>query len=320
MADYPSLVKSWQWNVNQLLKPTGVANTDAQNLMWALYQSLITFATNHWTVVSSANFSSASSLVWNSNGNAHSWIVLQQTGILSTFQLLITLTGTSNWNITVYYSPVTGFSGGNSTTDPAIPADAVQLINNAAWGVCTTDVQYKLHAMQSSDGSITRVLICTYLNSNSGGVTTGFLSLELPQNPVTGWTNPVHGMWLGSSSTTQMLTLGNLYQTASGNGRATSNFTLFWTGENTNGSLITSLVSAPNDLNQEWLFEPIGLFSNTTGSRGRHGALYDIWWGTWNTSFTGFANGAPYQGASANAFAQFGCVIFPWNGTTPQAS
>lgn len=319
MADYPSLVKTWQFNVNQLLRATGTNVTDAQNLLWQLYQSLITFGSNPWTVVSSANFGSAAALTWAANGNAHSWIVLKQTGVLSNFQLLITCTGTSNWNITVWYSPVTGFTGGNSTTDPTVPADGVQLIANSSWGIFTSgSVQYKLHAMMSTDGAITRVLICSYGSANTGGVCCGFLDIEVPAGAVTGWTNPVHGLWLGSTSNTMVTTTSNLYSTANGQGRATSNFSLFWTGENFNGTLLGAAYSAPNDLNQEWILHPIGLFSNTVGSKGRHGALTDIWWGTWNSSFIAFQNGVPYNGAAAYAFAQFGAIIVPWNGTIPQ--
>ena len=319
MADYPSLVKSWQFNVNQLLRATGTPGTNSQNLMFALYTSLTTFGSNPWTVVSSNAFGSAGALTWATNGNAHSWVILKQTGIASNFQVLISLNSASNWNISVWFSPSVGFTGGTSTNDPTLPTDVVQVINSNAWGVNTSDAQYRLHALESTDGAVTRVLICSYGGSTVGGICTGFLNLEVPQTPVTGWTTPAHVLWLGSSSLVQQTTQGLLYQAANGFGRAASNFTVFWTGENFNGTLVGAAYSAPNDLNGEWVLHPIGLFSNTVGRKGRHGALFDIWWGTWNTSFAAFTNGAPFNGATAYSFAQFGAIVIPWNGTVPLA-
>lgn len=317
MADYPTLVKSYQYNVNQFLRATGTLLTDNQNLLFALYTSLTTFGSNPWTVVSSSGFGSAGAITWATNGSTHSWVVLKQAAIASNFQVLISCSNGNTTLLNVWFSPVTGFTGGTSTNDPTIPGDATQVLTNAAWGANTGDQQYRLHVLESTDGTVTRALICMYGGTSSGGICTGFLNLELPQTPVTGWTNPAHVLWTGSSSGNQVTTLSILYQTATGFGRATNNFTLFWTGENINGTLVSAAFSAPNDLNQEWVLQPIGLFSNTVGSRGRHGSLFDIWWGTWTSGFLAFSNGFPYNGATAYSFAQFGAIVLPWNGTVP---
>jgi hypothetical protein len=57
MADYPTLVQTWQYNVNQLLVATGSQAADAQRLMLALVNSFIGSPgfLNSWTVVQSSN-------------------------------------------------------------------------------------------------------------------------------------------------------------------------------------------------------------------------------------------------------------------------
>jgi len=114
---------------------------------------------------------------------------------------------------------------------------------------------------------------------------------------VTGWTNPSHVLWLGSAVLGQVTTQTNLYATASGFSRATNNFTLFWTGRTSTGRSSGRHTALPTTQRRVGA-SPIGLFSNTVGSKGRHGSLFDIWWGTWTSSFQVFSNGAPYNGAA----------------------
>jgi len=63
----------------------------------------------------------------------------------------------------------------------------------------------------------------------------------------------------------------------------------------------------------EWPIMPIGLLSTTGMHRGRKGALYDIWWGS-----TAAGSGNTYPEDGSNQFVQFGHLIFPWNGSTPE--
>jgi hypothetical protein len=268
----------------------------------------------------SGQTTSATYLTWAAGGTAHSWIVLEQTGIGTNFQILFACSNANSYELNFWFSPSVGFSGGTTTADPTA-TDSVQLYGtNFAWGVqSSANIQYKIHVMMSTDGACTRMLICQYGGTNTGPICTGYLSVEAPKNPVSGWTpSPAHVMWLGSNGTTQQLTYGNLYNAFNGYARATSNFTLEWTGENQNGTLLVSDLSAPNDLNGEWLMQPIGLYSNTVGSKGRHGELFDIWWGVGNSAYTPFAFGQGYNNASTWGFVQIGAVIFPWNNVVAQ--
>jgi hypothetical protein len=393
MADFPQLVKTWQFNVNQLLVETNAQLTDARFMLWALIDSLLGFTSNPWTISSSNNMvnttvasgsnnvnintftgsgvlnvqstsgaaSSGSVLipslkaiisytgisggnqftgctttygsgvlqtsqvvhtapVWASSGTAHSWIVLSQTGISSSFQLLIACSsGTTSYDLNVWFSPSIGFSGGSTTVDPTA-SDSTPILTNGNWGVQSSAYQYKLHAMQSTDGTCTRVLITQYQAGSSGCVCSGFLSIENAENPVPGWTYPVHVMWLGSTSS-PVLTVNTLYQNFNAYSRATANFTLIWTGENINGTFLPTFFLAPNDLSGEWMCMPIGLWSSTVGSRGRHGSLYDIWWGINDNAYPiAGPQGVPFIGANGNTFVQVGALVFPWNSTTMQLS
>jgi hypothetical protein len=92
--------------------------------------------------------------------------------------------------------------------------------------------------------------------------------------------------------------------------------TLNWTGEAVANNLVPVAYYAQNDLNGQNSFSPIGLFSLTPSNKGRHGSLFDIWWGPGQYSAT--AAGIQYPGAINNAFTQFGPIVVPWNGTLVQ--
>lgn len=320
MSDYPSLTKSYQYNVNQAIVNNGPALSTSQNMIWAIYQALIGFTLFPWTVVSSNNFGSAAALVANSNGSAHSWIVLKQVGVSANFQILITLTG--NFTISVLMSPSVGFTGGTTLLDPTA-SDSVPILTGANFGTAgglSFTQPYKLHVMQSTDGAVTRGFITAASGSSGVSVCLGFFSFEQPQNPVTGWTNPCVGTWVASTSA-DILTGNALNTTASAQGRGVSTMALFWTGEASNNVLVNKVLAVPNDLNQEWPQLPVGLFSTTASNRGRHGSLYDVWWGAYN-----LPTGTQYVGTVASVasqpygFAQFGTIVVPWNGTLLQVA
>jgi hypothetical protein len=256
--------------------------------------------------------------VWAAGGTAHSWIVLGQTGISTTFQLLIACSVGSNYELNVSFSPLLGFSGGTTTADPTA-YDAVPILPASYWGNNPNNTyQYRLHVMQSTDGACTRVLICDYDGVGIGGTCCGYMSIELAENPVPGWTYPIHATWIATAGNTSALTYNSLFQTYNAVSRATANFTMIWTAESTNGTHLASMYLAPNDLSGEWMCMPIGLWSNTIGSKGRHGSLYDMWWGPGGS--IGASNFEPTSllyGANGNTFAQIGCVVVPWPNATP---
>src|SRR5512146_2064622 len=96
----PTKTKTWQFKVNQATKYQGTFAATFQAVMFALKQSLITFALQPWTVVGSSDgatagldavdrWSAANKLVQAADASAHSWIVLKQTGVAANFQVCI---------------------------------------------------------------------------------------------------------------------------------------------------------------------------------------------------------------------------------------
>jgi hypothetical protein len=245
-------------------------------------------------------------------------IVLKQTGVSANFQVLIDLDSNNDFFATITMSPNAGFGVGTTTTAPTA-ADGVPLFAGpAAWGVDSgVSIQYKLHFMQSTDGACSRAFICRYSNGVAGGVVSAYIAFEVPQNPVTGWTNPCIGQWIGTSGAGQQLNYTNTFNSAFVVGRGVSNMTMFLTGETATGNhaLIADDYYSQNDFNGELLLMPLGLYSATAANRGRHGQLFDIWWGP--GQFQAMPN-IQFPGAADRAFTQFGVLVVPWNGTTCQ--
>jgi hypothetical protein len=75
-------------------------------------------------------------------------------------------------------------------------------------------------------------------------------------------------------------------------------------------NLLTNGLQVPNDLTGEYSLCPIGVVSNTSPYRGRHGDLSDLWFGVSNMPI-----GTTYPSDGSAQFAQHGCFVTPWNGS-----
>ena len=329
-ATYPTLDLTWQQLVISNAAQ-GTALACSQALLLAIVNALIGFATQPHQVRGSSNstsaallaqsaagpgtnyWSSSTNLVWAANSVAHSWIVLRQTGWGNgTYpEILISCVAGSS-GLTIRVSPSAGFTGGSATTDPTA-TDSQVLSAGALWGVTGSNQAYVAYVWQDTTGKCTRVAVGT------STAMSGYFSWETAKNPVSGWTNPVYFGFLGNNASSSELTSLILfhaigpYQTVQGGNLLDT----WWSGEaaSTFGLLTASLL-APDDLSGSYPALPIGIFvapAGTGGStfdRGRHGMIYDLWWGTNGVTFA-----TPYAGAGAHAFIQFGELIFPNNGT-----
>jgi hypothetical protein len=338
MPDYPALTKSWHFNVNQVLPAQGTALACDQLVLFTIVQSLTTLGPHPWQVRGSSNAISASllplgaagpgtgwastaDLVWSAAG-AHSWIVLRQTGLGGAHsEILISLRVNSDQQIYVNWSQAAGFTGGSTTVDPTA-TDGWQVTNtsglpNLGMGVDGTNRKYIVHVMMSDDGAVSRVFVMF------NNACTGYWNFEVLQNPVSGWTIPAIVGVIGTNSGVNQLGQNLFYNNASGdygvgNGPSYPVMQFFWSGEGVSSGLVllTTVQTFANDLSGEWVMLPIGMWTqNVSYLRGRHGMLYDIWWGS-----TGLPFGQTYAGAAPQAYAQFGDMIFPWNGTVPVTS
>lgn len=319
----PTKVKTWQYSVNNLntVVPGDTIVTVNQRLLFGIKTALISMATNPWTVVSSSDgvtagagdkWLTSANLNWNSAGSAHSWIVLKQTGVAANYQIMLGCTAgtsTTTYNMSIAVSPSAGFTGSSITADPTA-TDQINLASGALWANGNTIANSVYHVMQSTDGQITRVLITAH------GFLSGFWNFERPFNPATGWSNPCIQLLSATGTiTSNAATYTLLNGTANSLFRHVStNYSAYLTSEgfiNTHSG--GQLSVAPNDLDHEFSFWPIGIMSTTSGARGRHGGLTDLYWGLPGTHPTG----TTFPHTLAHTWAQFSHLIFPWNGTRP---
>jgi hypothetical protein len=285
------------------------ATTPSGSTMWAVrYSCNSTTAGTAGDLVD--RWSSASDLVWNNAGIAHSWMVLRSTALGTAVELLISCEGStaSGHLLTVYLSPSANFSGGSTTARPTA-TDEQALLNNAAWGASAqADASLKMTTIKSTDGESWALLI------HKGGITVTFVLIQKAVAHDSTWTNPVIGLMLGN--TTEVITVNNLNTTASVKAYGASSMTMFMTMPFANSASCISQQTTPASLSSAWNFNGITLVSYTAANVNTTGAPLNIWW-TSTTNPTG--SGFPNTG-TANQFWQSGCLAFPGCQTALQVS
>lgn len=328
----PTPEKTWQFDVNNAVGGSGAALTDYQIAMMNMVKAMVEMPLNPWVVMGSSDSSTAAmdgnnrwapggvwdrtKLVWASGTTAHSWIVLRQVGIFALNEICIDL----NYSNTAAYSALvvwgfSGFTGGGITARPTATTSINLLAGTWLYGTNGVFGAY-VHAMQSSDGECTRLVIM------KDDVPCSFWLFDKPKNPVSGWTDPAVAMTLSNGGSSAM-TIPWLNDTARLTGRiGTTQTTFYCTGEGFTSSLVYENTSflRPNQISGEVTMFPIGLVSETTGVKGRHGELFDIWWGP-----PGVASGSPdgtWPDDSTKQFWSPDALVLPWNGlvttgTTP---
>lgn len=299
----PTKEKTWLFDVN-------VSRTGPTAAMVGFKDSMKAFSSNPWTVWGSSQGTNFG----NNDGNdrwgtpvINNWIVLKQPAIATNFQLCIQYTSSINleWATTLSFA---GFNTNGTATSRPTASDE--------FTYTTTQDQLRpypngaaiSHIMQSSDGLCLRWMRC----ASSKAVCIHFL--ERVKNPVSGLTGAVIAGRLASGTSAEIYTYANwndnaqvyLTQGTSGSG-------VYMTSEGWNASTLGEQITFPDDDTAEYPLSNIHLACATLGARGaRKGSLYDLWWGS-----TAAATGDTYPGDGSAAFAQFGHLIFPWNGTTP---
>jgi len=307
----PTLEKTWQFNVNQSTTTSGVLLTDCRNAMLKIKQSLTGF-TSGWTVVSSSNSVTASAadnwgstitnLVWNPAGTAHSWIVLQQTGVngSGTTQICIDLAVPSSaltYEFSYAFSPSAGFTGGSTTARPT--ATDEYALTNQIW-FPSSAASSVVHCMQSSTGDCTRVFVL------SGGICYGSMIIDTmySDSPITYKgvfsyiSNPTYSNLFVGSVIFQGIFGAIKYGAYVGVEGFYTN-----TLPSENGGAISDFTSG-------YPICPISLHSQTTSAKGRAGRLSDIYLGS-----TSAITGIGYPNTGTNQFVQIAGYVLPWNGS-----
>lgn len=327
----PTVEKTWQYNVNTLCGGLGTSLACSQDALFKIKQALIGFGTLPWTVWGSCDGTGGAGsfgnndsvdrwidygdIIWSTSTSPRSWIVLKQSGLgTNTSICLYPWTSGQSWIIDIVLFPTGCLSNGTANSRPTA-TNEVSLLNPSGtgnWGVLNGIWSGRIHAMQSTDGKVTRIIICR------GNYTTGFTTIESVKDPVSPWTVPVIGASHGvdtSPATVSVSTYTNFYHLSTHCfGRLESvNAGFYMSSEGFNAGAIGEYSSVVDDDTAEWPICPVILSSATPGARGfAKGILTDIWWGS-----TTPANGDCYPNDGSKQLAQFGTLIVPWNGTTP---
>jgi hypothetical protein len=330
----PTLDKTWSDTnklVNQLIAGSGTVLTDHRAVLLAVKESLIGFTDFPLAVEASSDSSAADAtdrwdaigkLVWAAGGAAHSWIQLSQAA--TGMELVIDCTpldsGVQGPRLTIVMSPSAGFTGGSTTARPTA-TDEIVLLNGAQWlGTSAASPSFSavVHAIQSDDGEAARVLV------HIANVPVFFMSLELAQDPLAGWTAPnVLGWCLGATSPSDsVLTYGKLYSVPIVRARVNDvSISGYLATESYAGEPAGARVIVPGDVSELWPFYSMAVVSETapvreprlTGVTPGERGIWDIW-------FMSATKGIPadtFPDDGTTAFAQFGVVAMPWKASTP---
>ena len=315
-------LKTWQILSNQA---TTAATAIASNRDWifSVKQALIGLASAPWAVrgssssVAAANvgdgvdrWASTANLVWANAGSAHSWIVLRQTGMGATYELLISCESASATGAIMHISySLAGFTGGTTTAKPTATDETV-LVNGAAWGTSGSN-SIKWHLLAPTDGHCLRIF------SYVGGTILNAFLLERPTDTTTGWTTPNFGYAAQiATAVAQTTVVGNGYVFRARINAVNASVVLLSLGTSSgNLGTETAWSNLANEVSTEWPVSALVMASNTVGARGVHGRLQDMWVGPVNTT-----NGDTYPSGTSRQYAQFGGFIVPWDGSVPTFS
>lgn len=325
----PTLLKSWQFNVNQQVGSWSTALAANQSAMQAIKLSLKGFPLRPWTVWGSCDghastpsfgngdgadywVSPATDILWAASGN-HSWIVLRQAGLSSKAAICVDLLSANTYQATIVLSPSAGFglaNGGLNGTASARPTatDELLLLSAGSWGGYNGAYTWRLHAMQSTRGECTRIAMMR------GGASVGLWMFDTVKNPISVWTTPAVGLVVGSQALNEAATYANLSSAQPVKGRMAGDACSFYmTYEAYASTIIPSSRTSPDDDTGEWPIFPVGLIQGGSPKhRGRKGELFDFWWAP---DWTGSADTYPDNGT--NVLIQHGDVVLPWDGSVP---
>lgn len=312
----PTLEKTWQFNVNQVLATSGVAETDHINMWFLIKQTLTGFSTNPWTVVRSCDSTTVdASDLWLTSANvvpgtsSHSWIVFQQSAIGGTggpFQLLVDLNNNSGVGYgNVYVSHGAGFTGGSVSTR-ATATDEVAIVANAA--IISPNIARNLivSCQMSSTGDSTRVLVF-----GSGVCLLMYLFETVSDSLLT-----YKGLSFGTTGSVIPTAASHVASTSnSWSGKRTNNYTASLGTEVYGGSttVVAANGGAISDISGAYAIAPLSAHSESVGSKGRVGRIADMWLGS-----ASIPTGSTYPASPDDKeFLQINQFIFPWDGTNP---
>lgn len=326
----PTLVKDWQFDVNNRGGISTSSTQDFAKTMFAIKEALTNFGLNPMTVSRSSNASVATAgdnwatyddVNWDL-GN-HSWIVLKApAGCPVPYEICIAMDDSAWWQTSyIGFSMTGGFNAGAGGTDGTISArptalDQVQVhaINWGWAGGQSAAHSSMVHGLMSEDGHT--MMLIVYINR----IPVIVIRHDIIQNPVTGYgIGAGAGMhfWLrfGNSTTTNILSFAESAGSAwkySLDDVVGLNGSVYFSYESISNTEIAcgQFFHGPDAWTGKWPFYPIGVW--TAGTKlGRVGTITDMWY---SSAAAGQGDVYPDVG-SLYQFATVGNLIIPWNGS-----
>ena len=263
----------------------------------------------------------------------HAWIVLVNTDL--DLELLLDLRNDANndgGKLGCYISRPTatssgGFSGGTLSVRPTATDEQVVMseTNGNGWG---TGVNFSgglamvWNVWVSDDGECTRVIIL------ANNIPIGFWMFDKVKNPVTD--GDVLCAIEGNGGTTSTNTTISRYYDAPSfvtmshiEGGAptfrditeTEGFNVYLTQETFGSQPCSQQFNTANDIDGSYGLFPMGCASLDNRFKGRHGEVFDFWYG-----LDILVTGDTYPAAGSRLFCQFGDMVFSWDGSVPVLS
>lgn len=307
----PTLEKTWQFNVNQAVTSVGVLNTDCQNTVFRIKQSLIGFGSSPWTVVKSSNSSTTgASDLWvtaanliSVNGSPHSWIVLQQAGTTGgPTQICIDLNSNQYYNFSLILSPAAGFTLTAGTTSARPTASDESVVFNSGQFTSSSPISTVVHAMMSTTGENTRVFIF-----NAGALGGSFMIENLVDSTIANRAV--------ATAKSGPMAVATYFNAAAWSGRFGSLVCTMFTGtEAYNAATVAAAnAGAISNITNAYPITPLSAHSETVLCKGRLGRFSDLWFGS-----TGVATGSTYPTSpNDKEFIHINPFVLPWNGSIP---
>ena len=322
----------WSFDVNNDCSEATIEET-SEHTMVGIKDSLV--AHSAWAVVASSDSSSvknigdgtpdlwtdwATDIVRASAGSPHSWIIVENDTTKE--QICIDMNNTNVNRCEVKYSATGSFSDDGTTSNRPTDTESATVMSNTVNPIDYSTDGAVVHTMVSNDDLTTRIGIYQK-NGTSKGV--WFMAFEEVRDPTDAWTDTLKRAFgcrynlsttLSTATTSQSPRMVDFeigyYWRVYFNGVW---YACYPSCECISGYAASSGDPVYKETNLTWngnrIVQPIGLFREQIGTGGRIGKLEDMYYAPENHFVYDMYD------ATQQDWIKFGCVIVPWNNTTP---
>jgi len=322
MGSLPALERSYDFETNWLHNETGNGVTDRRYCALKLYQTLLGFAHNPWTLVASSNASTAgwpgpgwSSIADVNSGTNRSWFVMEN---IHGVQILYSMT-TSTSNADIWICPDGSLSGGAINAEPT--GNAIQTATSYDWWSGTNTETVRLNFWHAQDGTFD---FFTCLRTDNGQNSWAVVLAAKVYDTPAEWTLP----WV-QAAPSQASSAAISYPTQDDGYNYDWLDNTLWVGykgpggdtpfagklsaDICNGVLPKDMFNGPNQISGKWQFFPLAFIIETPGSYGIMGRMPDFY-----ASPAALVNGDSIEEDPATPswlWVVQGEFVFPWNGS-----